>query len=323
MRGRFGALPLAAALAAACASAGATSVPGGEVGMGTTIVAVRYAGGVVVGADTRTSASGYVSNRAASKLTFVLDREADSFVRAGPAWPGPAKGGGGGEPQNGQDDDQNGQDGQLQAQEARAGYTTCCVCRSGSAADTQHLADMARADLLARQVARGGSGVGIGTVSGAAHLLRGMVRAEPDLSASLICAGYDHVEGRGMIYSIAPGGTLVEEPGWTVQGSGSGYILGHLDEAYPRGGADALDEDEAVALVAGVVRLAMERDGSSGGFVRMFVIGREGKRAIVLPMARDGRGVPGDDEGGDGDGPGGRPQLKGFAPASSPGTSNR
>ena len=34
-----------------------------EVSMGTTILAVRYKGGVVVGADTRTSVSGYVSNR--------------------------------------------------------------------------------------------------------------------------------------------------------------------------------------------------------------------------------------------------------------------
>jgi len=34
-----------------------------EVSMGTTILAVRYKDGVVVGADTRTSVSGYVSNR--------------------------------------------------------------------------------------------------------------------------------------------------------------------------------------------------------------------------------------------------------------------
>ena len=51
-----------------------------EISMGTTILAVRYDGGVVVGADTRTSVSGYVSNRHAAKLTFVLDGPADSFV---------------------------------------------------------------------------------------------------------------------------------------------------------------------------------------------------------------------------------------------------
>ena len=34
-----------------------------EVSMGTTILAIRYKDGVVVGADTRTSVSGYVSNR--------------------------------------------------------------------------------------------------------------------------------------------------------------------------------------------------------------------------------------------------------------------
>ena len=51
-----------------------------EVSMGTTILAVRYKDGVVVGADTRTSVSGYVSNRYAAKLTFVLDRNVDNFV---------------------------------------------------------------------------------------------------------------------------------------------------------------------------------------------------------------------------------------------------
>jgi len=51
-----------------------------EVSMGTTILAVRYNGGVVAGADTRTSVSGYVSNRYAAKLTFVLVRAVDSFV---------------------------------------------------------------------------------------------------------------------------------------------------------------------------------------------------------------------------------------------------
>jgi len=117
--------------------------------------------------------------------------------------------------------------------------------------------------------------------------------------ASLICAGYDHVLERGVVYSIDLGGTLVEHPGWTSSGSGSSYVLGFIDANFPKGvegleggrqgdtdgdwcGSSSLwTEDEAVEFVAKAIELAMDRDGSSGGCVRIFVIDRDGKRAIV------------------------------------------
>ena len=40
---------------------------------GTTIVAVSYAGGVVIGADSRVSTGTYVSNRASDKITALCD----------------------------------------------------------------------------------------------------------------------------------------------------------------------------------------------------------------------------------------------------------
>jgi 20S proteasome subunit beta 1 len=40
---------------------------------GTTIVAVQYDGGVVVGADSRVSTGTYVSNRASDKITPLAD----------------------------------------------------------------------------------------------------------------------------------------------------------------------------------------------------------------------------------------------------------
>jgi len=43
----------------------------GEVDLGTTLVAIRYDGGVVVGADTRTSVSSYVSHRFSRKIDRV------------------------------------------------------------------------------------------------------------------------------------------------------------------------------------------------------------------------------------------------------------
>lgn len=40
---------------------------------GTTIVAVSYAGGVVIGADSRVSTGTYISNRASDKITALCD----------------------------------------------------------------------------------------------------------------------------------------------------------------------------------------------------------------------------------------------------------
>lgn len=45
-----------------------------EVDLGTTLVAIKYKDGVVVGADSRTSVSGYVSNKFAFKLNEITDR---------------------------------------------------------------------------------------------------------------------------------------------------------------------------------------------------------------------------------------------------------
>lgn len=42
--------------------------------MGTTIMAVKYDGGVVLGADSRTSTGTYVANRVSDKLTKLHDK---------------------------------------------------------------------------------------------------------------------------------------------------------------------------------------------------------------------------------------------------------
>jgi 20S proteasome subunit beta 1 len=46
----------------------------GGVSTGTTIMAVEFDGGVIMGADTRTSTGAYVANRASRKITKVHDR---------------------------------------------------------------------------------------------------------------------------------------------------------------------------------------------------------------------------------------------------------
>ncbi|KAL7509096.1 hypothetical protein ACHAWX_000746 [Stephanocyclus meneghinianus] len=159
--------------------------------------------------------------------------------------------------------------------------STCVICRSGSAADTQHLASIVRTDLVSRQLLYRIRG----TVTQVASLLRNLLSNDSSLSASLICAGYDHELKRGVIYSIAPGGTIFEEKIWAVGGSGSNYILGYLDACLPKGVDENIDyllhsEEEALDIVCNAISLAMDRDGSSGGFIRMYVIDRFGRRFV-------------------------------------------
>lgn len=250
------------------------------ISMGTTILALRYKNGVIVAADTRSSVSGYVSNRFATKITFLLDPEHDSYLPSASAQT------------------------QTQTQDDASSFdnrgSTCCVCRSGSAADTQHVAEKTREQLLARQILAG-SIHSKPTVTHAAHVIRTTVWNNPDLSCSLICAGYDHGLKRGIIYSITPGGTMMEEPIWAAGGSGSTYILGHLDRNYPMDDyftagkpnhetVEFMEEREAVQFVKKAIQLAMSRDGSSGGFIRLYVIDQYGKREMAQYNNNDENG---------------------------------
>lgn len=248
-----------------------------EIKMGTTILATRYKGGVVVGADTRTSVSGYVSNRYAAKLTFVLDREIDEFVT--PTFLSREE-----------EVSENGTE-ELKSESSNLSLvnlpiseaSTCVICRSGSAADTQHLASVVRVEIVSRQLLYRLRS----TVTNVAALLRNLLANEQELSASLICAGYDHELRRGVIYSIAPGGAVFEEKQWAAGGSGSSYILGHLDSKCTNDENETnqlekeLDsEEDAIDFVWKAISLAMDRDGSSGGFIRMYVINSHGRKFI-------------------------------------------
>lgn len=286
-----------------------------EVSMGTTILAVRYNGGVVAGADTRTSVSGYVSNRYAAKLTFVLERDVDSFVVTTPlsSLPSSSK--------------------EVESVAATRNIydaSTCVICRSGSAADTQKLASLIRSELVSRQLLYRIRG----TVTHVAALLRTLLLHEnnSNMSASLICAGYDHELGRGVIYTVGAGGIVLEEKLWAAGGSGSSYILGHLDSWYNKnvgsnnsnGCENSISDDEmmlplqseeeAIEFVSNAIQLAMERDGSSGGFIRIYVIDRFGKRFVSKMMShtatRGAVGIEGSERN--------ALFLRNFAPAVSP-----
>jgi len=196
----------------------------GEVNLGTSIMAVQFADGVVIGADSRTTTGSYIANRVTDKLTHVHDR--------------------------------------------------VYCCRSGSAADTQAVADIVHYYLQLYSQSSGAPP----PVHTAASLFQKLCYENKDaLSAGIIVAGWDKEVGPS-VYNIPLGGGLFRQP-WAIGGSGSTYVYGYCDATYQEGWG----RDETVNFVKNTLALAMSRDGSSGGVIRMCVITEEGVERLFVP----------------------------------------
>lgn len=191
--------------------------PGKGVSLGTTIMAVSYNGGVVIGADSRTSSGSYVSNRVTDKLTWLHDR--------------------------------------------------IYCCRSGSAADTQALADIVSYWLRHHAAELEEPPL----VKVAATFFKNLVYKNKDrLLANIICAGWDAKEG-GQVYTISLGGATVRQP-YAIGGSGSTYIFGFCDSEYK----ENMTREQCVAFTTKAISHAIARDGYSGGVIRLAIIDKDG-----------------------------------------------
>jgi 20S proteasome subunit beta 1 len=103
-------------------------------------------------------------------------------------------------------------------------------CRSGSAADTQAVADVVHYYMQLYAVEHGEAP----TTRVAAALFQELCYTNKDvLSAGIIVAGWDKHNG-GTVYSIPLGGSLHRQP-FAIGGSGSTYIYGFCDAAYRPG----------------------------------------------------------------------------------------
>uniref|UniRef100_A0A131XNR3 Proteasome subunit beta n=1 Tax=Hyalomma excavatum TaxID=257692 RepID=A0A131XNR3_9ACAR len=194
-----------------------------EHSTGTTVIAVEFDGGVVMGADTRTSTGAYVANRVSDKLTRVTDR--------------------------------------------------IYCCRSGSAADTQAIADIVTYHLNFYEMETGQPA----KVETAANIFRELCYNYRDqLVAGIICAGWDRQNG-GQVYMIPLGGLLLRQP-VAMAGSGSTYLYGYMDSNYKPG----MTKEECLKFVTNAVALSIARDGSSGGVIRLGVITEKGVERMVL-----------------------------------------
>uniref|UniRef100_A0A672K822 proteasome endopeptidase complex n=1 Tax=Sinocyclocheilus grahami TaxID=75366 RepID=A0A672K822_SINGR len=115
-------------------------------------------------------------------------------------------------------------------------------------------------------------------VQTAASLFREMCyRYREELMAGIIVAGWDPRRG-GQVYTVPVGGMMTRQP-VSVGGSGSSYIYGYVDSNYRAG----MSKEECLKFTAEALTLAMERDGSSGGVVRLAVVSEQGvERQVIL-----------------------------------------
>ncbi|XP_059485499.1 proteasome subunit beta type-6 [Neocloeon triangulifer] len=194
-----------------------------EHSTGTSIMAVEYDGGVIIGADSRTTTGAYIANRVTDKLTRISD--------------------------------------------------SIYCCRSGSAADTQAIADIVAYHLEFLSLEQGEPPL----VETAANIFRQLCYDYRDqLTAGIIVAGWDSRKG-GQVYCVPIGGMLVRQP-ISVGGSGSTYVYGYVDANYK----DNMTRDECKKFVSNTLALAMMRDGSSGGVIRLGAIDQTGIERFVI-----------------------------------------
>ncbi|XP_049847829.1 proteasome subunit beta type-6-like [Schistocerca gregaria] len=192
--------------------------------MGTSIMAVEFDGGVIMGADSRTTTGAYIANRVSDKITNIAEN----------IW----------------------------------------VCRSGSSADTQAVASYVKWYLDMHSIEMNQPPL----VKTAALLAQQICyNNKAYLVAGLIVGGWDSTYG-GQVYQITLGGLLQREK-FAIGGSGSTYIIGHCDKQYK----DAMTKEECAQFVSEALTLAMLRDGSSGGIIRMVTITKDGsQRSTIL-----------------------------------------
>ena len=190
---------------------------------GTTIMAIEFEGGVVIGADSRTTTGSYIANRVTDKLTKVTDK--------------------------------------------------IYCCRSGSAADTQAIADIVNYHLNFYKMDFGEEP----QVKVAANVFRELCYSNRDsVSAGILVAGWDKING-GQVYTVPLGGMLTRMP-FATGGSGSSYVYGYVDTHYK----ENMTKEECLKFISEGVALAMSRDGSSGGVIRMACITKDGVERFVL-----------------------------------------
>ncbi|ORC85790.1 proteasome beta-1 subunit [Trypanosoma theileri] len=147
-------------------------------------------------------------------------------------------------------------------------------CRSGSAADTQALAEQT-ANYLESYETDTSKPVNVVT---AANIFKKLCYMNKwNISAGIIVAGYDSLNG-GSVYSIPSGGSCVKLD-YALGGSGSIFLYSFFDKNYKPG----MTKDECVKFCQQAVAHAYSRDGSSGGLIRTIALHKGEPEDMTIP----------------------------------------
>ncbi|KEG12371.1 proteasome beta-1 subunit [Trypanosoma grayi] len=150
-------------------------------------------------------------------------------------------------------------------------------CRSGSAADTQALAERT-ANYLESYEADTSRPI---NVAAAANIFKKLCYMNKwNISAGIIVAGYDPVNG-GSVYSIPSGGSCVKLD-YALGGSGSIFLYSFFDANYKRG----MSKEECVRFCQRAVAHAYSRDGSSGGLIRTIALHKGAPEDMTVPWTK-------------------------------------
>ncbi len=129
-------------------------------------------------------------------------------------------------------------------------------------------------------------------VKTAANLFRQILYGNKDaLLAGIIIAGWDPYEG-AQVFSLPLGGSCTRVP-YAIGGSGSGFIYGYCDANWK----EKMTFEEARTFAINgkqffcflsltfslAISLAMSRDGSSGGCVRLVNINKDAFKREFVP----------------------------------------
>ena len=148
-------------------------------------------------------------------------------------------------------------------------------CRSGSAADTQAIAEQVSRDLKLHTIETGADKPLVATA--AALVKQQCYDRRFEISAGIIVAGFDKVHG-GSVFNILVGGSSVKLD-YAMGGSGSTYIYAWMDQNYKPG----LTRDQCLSVAKNAVAHALSRDGSSGGVVRTICLDERGAEHSTTP----------------------------------------
>lgn len=149
-------------------------------------------------------------------------------------------------------------------------------CRSGSAADTQVVIKIIINAVKKVECEEYPKKISVKRV---AYLFKNILYQNPQLSMGIIIAGYDEEKG-GSVYTLKPCGSLIEQE-LALGGSGSLFLYGFCDNELNE---KNLDDKEKFNFVKKCVKLAIQRDGASGGCIRLVTIGSEGNEEFFYTL---------------------------------------